>query len=62
MELKCTKKEGYALAYSKAKNDEFLEYHEPKEVKRIIKKKGQADKRRGEQKYTMYVQLCMYLQ
>ncbi|XP_019855060.1 PREDICTED: E3 ubiquitin-protein ligase MYCBP2-like isoform X1 [Amphimedon queenslandica] len=54
MELKCTKKEGYALAYSKAKNDEFLEYHEPKEVKRTIKKKGKVDKRKdGPGTYTV---------
>ena len=49
MELQCKKKEGYALSYSKAKNDDFLEDYEPKEIKRVIKKRGKAGKRQGEQ-------------
>ena len=49
MELQCKKKEGYALSYGKAKNDDFLEDYEPKEIKRVIKKRGKAGKRQGEQ-------------
>ena len=54
MELQCKKKEGYALSYSKAKNDDFLEDYEPKEIKRVIKKRGKAGKRQGEQLNIVY--------
>ena len=45
------KREGYALSYSKAKNDDFLEDVEPEEIKRVVKKKpGSYGKRMGKYK------------
>lgn len=44
------KSEGYALSYNKLKGDLFLEETDPEEVKRVVKKRGGQNRRKGKRR------------
>ena len=46
-QFNCTKREGYALAFSKAKNDILLDEIEPEEIKHVVKKPQYYGQRKG---------------